>query len=296
MMAQTSYGKPWHQHERLDNIFQFRVIKSLGRIFPPHWHEPVEILYVDSGRMSFSLGTGIYDLNEGDIIAVNPGEVHGCVDVTKDLSFIAFQIGLDFFDTSLVDFQNEYFKQDTFGKSPIIRADADSLVYCRLKEIFFSITKEYFLKEKGYEIAIKSKIYEFILVFIREIHSGKQEVFNSDIEKNRYYNRILERILSYINTYTDESDLTLEKAAQIASLSKFYFTRFFREKTGQTFHAYLSHLRIKKAEECLADSDMTISDIVRLCGIANKKTFYRLFKAYTGCSPVEYRKKNSPKI
>ncbi|GHT87980.1 hypothetical protein FACS1894137_15920 [Spirochaetia bacterium] len=81
----------------------------------------------------------------------------------------------------------------------------------------------------------------------------------------------------------------MDDAANDAALSKFHFTRFFKEQTGQSFHAYLSMVRVSHAVENLIKTDISITDIAYQCGFSSLKTFNRVFKTYTGKSPSQYR-------
>ena len=58
---------------------------------------------------------------------------------------------------------------------------------------------------------------------------------------------------------------------------------------------YISSQRMKKAEQMLAGSDLTVKTISAECGFANEYYFSNFFKNYYGLSPSEYRKifKNS---
>ncbi|MDR2258195.1 MAG: cupin domain-containing protein [Treponema sp.] len=59
--------KPWHQKEKLDPAFPFRLWDSSMRVFSPHWHEPLEIIYVLRGTISLSVDGQFVKTGEGDI-------------------------------------------------------------------------------------------------------------------------------------------------------------------------------------------------------------------------------------
>jgi hypothetical protein len=59
--------KPWHQKEKLDPAFPFRLWDSAPRTFTPHWHEPLEIIYVLRGNISLSVDGQFIKTAEGDI-------------------------------------------------------------------------------------------------------------------------------------------------------------------------------------------------------------------------------------
>lgn len=89
-----------------------------------------------------------------------------------------------------------------------------------------------------------------------------------------------------------KSRISLETISTIAGVSRFHFTRLFKEVMGISFSDYLNHLRVKKAEEMLPHNEMNISEVAYKSGFNSLRQFERTFKKITGKTPVEFRKKN----
>src|SRR5690606_27117503 len=87
-----------------------------------------------------------------------------------------------------------------------------------------------------------------------------------------------------------KDDLYLEKIAIEMNLTAKYISRIFKEKTGINVTDYISMIRITKAKEMLADTELNISDISEKVGIYSRTTFIRLFKKFEGTTPNEFRK------
>lgn len=280
--------KPWYQRKKFDSSFPFLYEAKTFRNYPFHWHEFLEVVYVHEGRIFISIDGQTYEAHKGDIVIINIGQIHGFFDADMGTYISIFQFWLDLFDQTLPDLRDRVHQKLVFGRKTFITPEADGLIQRRLEEMLLRIRDEYFEKQEGSRLAIKARLYDFALVFLREFPALSQ--FPKEAAKRNYYHRKLERIFSFIHENYTEASITLEQAANVAALSKFYFARFFREQTGQTFHAYLSKVRIRRAEEYLSDkSELSITDIAYQCGFASLKTFNRLFKAYTGTSPSYYR-------
>ncbi|GHU64150.1 AraC family transcriptional regulator [Spirochaetia bacterium] len=281
-----NYREPFNQKYPFDASFPFELLEGSYLKYPFHWHKYLEMRYILKGSVKASLNGSIYELHEGDIFIVNSGMIHGYFDCNYETYALTVLFGLDFFEQSLIDIRDPEYHNIIFNRKAKI-TNADDPVSCRkLWDIILSIYAEYSSKKDGYRIAIKRNMYDLALVFLRDI-PPEQNPQSSKLNQN---NTSLERVFSYLYKNYDNPKLTLEQAANNAYLSKFYFTRFFREKTGMTFHTYLSKYRINRAEEMLHETDDSITDIAYNCGFASLKTFNRLFKTYTGASPSEYRK------
>ena len=83
--------------------------------------------------------------------------------------------------------------------------------------------------------------------------------------------------------------LTLEEVASRVHLSPNYFSRLFREQTGETFIRYVILYRVKEAKRRLLDSRYKVHEIGTLVGFRDSKHFYKVFKKNTGYTPSAYR-------
>ncbi len=86
-------------------------------------------------------------------------------------------------------------------------------------------------------------------------------------------------------------DVTLklgELAAQ-AGQSVSYYSKLFKEQTGQAPMDYFLQLKIRKACDLLNQSEATVAEIASKVGYADPYYFSRLFKKIQGSSPTVYR-------
>jgi AraC-like DNA-binding protein len=278
---------PIYQHEKLNPSFPFRVIDSDWKSFFYHWHEILEIVYVMRGHISVFVEGKVFEAVKGDIIVINSCDVHGFFGSEFDDAIMLVQMGLEVFEETLVDLRDQFFHKLVFDRKILIRSDIDGDLHHHLETLLLTMRKEYNEKKNGYRIALRSKIYEFALIFLREI--PERSLSKKEVARYKSHHEILERVFSFIYSNADNPDITLEDAANAAAMSKFYFTRFFKEQMGQTFHDFLSRLRINAAQEYLIESEMSITEIAYHCGFSSLKTFNRVFKIYVNATPSEYR-------
>lgn len=80
-------------------------------------------------------------------------------------------------------------------------------------------------------------------------------------------------------------------AAKAASLSLSAFLQLFRKETGFTPHDYYMEIKMNHLKEKLRNTRIPISHAFNECGIDYNSYYTSLFKAHTGLTPGQFRKK-----
>ena len=101
---------------------------------------------------------------------------------------------------------------------------------------------------------------------------------------------VIRKAIQYIRNHYAEK-ITLDSVAQEVYLSPAYFSRIFRQETGETFNAYLNTVRIEQSKKLLMDKSVRLIDISLMVGFDNQSYFTKVFKKNTGMSPLQYREK-----
>ena len=68
---------------------------------------------------------------------------------------------------------------------------------------------------------------------------------------------------------------------------------FFHKEVGITLGRYHMNLRIKKVQDLLTETDLSVTEIARSLGFYDQKRLSALFKRETGISPLQYRKRTA---
>lgn len=98
------------------------------------------------------------------------------------------------------------------------------------------------------------------------------------------------RLLEYIDANLSEP-MTLEDLAQVASMSPHHLIRSFKSAIGVTPFRWLLQERIRRAKLLLAGA-MPLSEVAYACGFSSQSHFATAFKAETGLTPSEWRRRN----
>jgi AraC family transcriptional regulator len=102
--------------------------------------------------------------------------------------------------------------------------------------------------------------------------------------------RRLFRVLDYVEANL-EGDLTIDRMASIACLSRYHFARAFRRAVGQSPHRYASARRLEHAKALLIQNDRSLVDIALALSFSGQANFTRAFRQATGQTPGQYRQK-----
>jgi two-component system response regulator YesN len=84
-------------------------------------------------------------------------------------------------------------------------------------------------------------------------------------------------------------DISLEEISRKVEISPFYFSKLFKEETGENFIDYITMARMQKAKEMLRDHSRSIKEISADSGYADPNYFSKLFKKIVGLTPTEFR-------
>jgi AraC-like DNA-binding protein len=96
-------------------------------------------------------------------------------------------------------------------------------------------------------------------------------------------------IIQYINSNFCDYNIGLKSLCDKFDLSLNYLSKIVKEETGETFHEYLSALRIEEAKKYLIEGNINVQDICKKVGYTNVPHFIKIFKNNTGLTPAKYR-------
>ena len=123
--------------------------------------------------------------------------------------------------------------------------------------------------------------------FINKIVSACRDVVSS---KEKQGSSSVERAKAYIAERYNK-DISLDDVSREMDISPYYFSKLFKEETGENFIEYLTSLRINKAKQLISGTDMSMKEICTEVGYADPNYFSRIFKKNVGVTPTEYKEK-----
>lgn len=254
-------------------------------LFNIHWHRHIEFLVFTSGSAIIECNSIPHVFQPGDICVVNSNDLHAGFSRAESVNYMTIIADLALLQSQSVD------ASETKYITPIVNNRIlfnNKITGNRpLYDTFMALTQELQAKEAGYELAVKSLLFQIFTQLVRR-HISHTVTVSDHKARLRQLGR-LTPILQHIDDHFGE-DLSVEELADMAKLSRFHFGRIFKELTGKPVNEYINHVRISKAEYWLHNTSMTVSEIAEAAGFADIYYFSRIFKRLRGIPPSEVRR------
>ncbi|GHT66670.1 XylR family transcriptional regulator [Bacteroidia bacterium] len=150
------------------------------------------------------------------------------------------------------------------------------------------------VKKGGYETAqLMSRMiqnpngkYEDVVVYPTHIITRK----STDIYATN--DKYISATLKYIHQNVDKK-MTIGTIIKQIPLSRRLLENRFKQEIGVPIYTYIMNLRIEKFAHQLLESNLSIMEIAEEIGYSDYKNIARRFKKIKGCTPSEYKIKNS---
>lgn len=110
-------------------------------------------------------------------------------------------------------------------------------------------------------------------------------------EKEETQTNPIQQALNYIRKNLSKNISRADVARQV-HLNEEYFSRLFKQETGDTFKEYVLMEKMKEAQKLLAGTKLSVSIIASKVGYDNFSHFSKMFKKATDRTPQEYRKEH----
>jgi AraC family transcriptional regulator len=112
---------------------------------------------------------------------------------------------------------------------------------------------------------------------------------HADTARGGLSDRQTRQVVDFMQSNLD-ADLSLMDLAACAGTSQFHFARAFKKRLGRSPLQHVTALRIERARELLAQSELSVAAIAKAVGYNGPIQFTRAFSRLTGMSPSQYRR------
>lgn len=174
----------------------------------------------------------------------------------------------------------------------------DGIMDIRLKILEFVLYSERLLYVKGgrtYEFRSRSDYLSKVMGTsdreeLKKWFLDKTVEICHKIESNKSdkSDSVIEKAKSYIKS-NYMKDVSLDDISMCCNISSYYFSKLFKQETGENYVEYLNKVRIDNAKRMLNEGSSSIKEICYSVGYSDPNYFSRAFKKYAGVTPTEYK-------
>ena len=253
---------------------------------PLHWHKKTELMHVHHGTCLLTIGNETYPAKGGDLFCINAEELHRITSEDATLEYSTFIFQPDLFSFAISDQAQLLLQPLIDGRMQFPTCITDAAVKTTLQPLLHRILQAAEEKAVGYELLVKAVLLQLTAELLYQGLLLPTDPIT--LEASRNQRERMKKILTYLKQHMTEP-LTLSSLADTFHMSEKYFSRYFRNATGQTFTAYLNTIRMNHACQLLLETDDTVLEIALECGYENVSYFIRLFGNLMHCTPLQYR-------
>ncbi len=263
-------------------LFISEVRKVLGH--DSRLHEAIEIKYVLKGKINVMVETDVISADKGEIIFMNPYEVHSNVPAESTGEYALLMIGLDYFNS--VGISNINLRRLMIDTQLRIKRHIKNPEISRIIE---KIITENPSKNEYSDILVSALMQQLFAILLRDEQDMKDNSLLEDRAKN--YKTIEPAVIMLRDEYN--KTFSGDALAQACNLNRDYFCRVFKKAMGKTPIEYHTECRIRIADLLLKQGNMSIKEISQSVGFEDVSYFSRVYKKIKGISPNQKKSKLS---
>ncbi|WP_336779074.1 AraC family transcriptional regulator [Pantoea sp. USHLN256] len=244
---------------------------SFGR----HTHDQFGIGLMDRGGQKSLSGRGYVESNAGDVITVNPGEVHDGTPLGGSRAWRMLYFDTELINQCFIDISEGKFASGEFAM-PVLKNVGIAKIFNQLYQAIISGNGD-----------VKNLAADEALLILT----------NALAQMPRIQIKTPLKGVLYAKEKMDDapgSAISLTELAAIAGLGQFTFLRAFAHYSGMTPHAYLLQRRLSLVRK-LIRGGMDLVDAAIAGGFSDQSHMNRLFVRSYGYTPGVYAQQN-PKI
>ena len=264
-----------------ENYHYFHLRDTAGQELDFHFHEFDKVVLLLAGRVDYIVEGRSYALKPWDVLLVRHHTIHKAV-IDQSVPYERIIIYLDgkYFGRSMPEahLMDSFDQADRSGQHLLTPSILQRQEIQRVLNAYESSAAD--------EGVGASALRETFIIQLL-IHISRMPASSVQPRENQYDPKI-RQVLSYINEHLSE-ELSVERLAEQAYLSKYHFMRLFKAQTGSTVHAYVRQKRLLHAARLIREG-ASVGKAAADSGFGDYSAFHRAFRESFGISPGSLKK------
>lgn len=222
--------------------------------------------YVVSGECSLMIDGEYTILKPGDLAFLPKGRMRAYSNMSETITLYEMNFSAD------IDGENWYRALGLENGDYVVRHNSNEMI----SDLFESSVRYELNQSILYDVIHSSNVLSLIKIFA----TLKTEQDN--------ISKLFLPVISYMKEHLDKQ-IKISELAELVYMEETYFIKKFKKALGDSPITYLNKLKIYRAMSYLVERSFSLSEISRKIGIYDSSYFSKLFKSYTGITPMEYR-------
>lgn len=247
-----------------------------------HLNNYVEIYVYISGNHNYIVENNLYELKQGDIIVINPREVHKALPLSEALyERFYFLIDCNTFDGMNFDPLARILKKPSQMGNLI---SFDDKTRRSILNMLYEIS-DCFCDGRNDQLRAFGYLMQILDEIDRYLKNGSPS--DGDITQTP---ELLKKILIYVAEHTKDLQAITE-VSDALGLTPQYLSSYFSKQIGTPLKSYIQAKKIALAKALLNKG----ADVTWTCyesGFNDCSYFIKIFKKYVGKTPMAYKKRN----
>ena len=278
MAKNTQTFDPRQQMQRPNfEVFHYKDTRPMT--VDVHHHDFYEVYFFLKGQVDFRVEGRIYSLRPGDLLLINPMELHQAMvregDAYERIVLWVSKSYLEQFSDGQVSL-TRCFDSALPTHTNLLRPDPARRREVRL--LLEGLVQEFYGDAYGGRLSAAGLLLQFMVALNRLAHGEEQSG-----EQNALSSPLVSAVLDYIGEHYHE-ELTLEDLAARFYVSKYHLSHEFSRVVGTGLYRYIILKRLVHARQMLSVG-ISPGVVCANCGFRDYTNFFRAFKAQYGVSP-----------
>ena len=240
----------------------------------PHWHEEIQLIYVDEGSLNMTVGNRKSALNAGDVQMINPCEVHSLKKSSAKFLSVHF---------SRVFVQSFFETAESFGYI-LAEGSQERREMVLLMQKLLAVERNTF---DEYSALVK---YALLLKMLRLLLTRcRTEKTVSIYGTSRSLDDDVIAVKQYIEANYHRKIMTADYE-NLLHFDATYVMTYFKKQTGMTIMGYAIKERTKHALGDYLTHDIPIGEAAKKNGFCHYNHFTKACRKYYGASPTEIKR------
>ena len=275
-------------HPELLTDFPYKYIEQqffTGREGAPwHWHQELEIFYIEKGTLEYRIPDNAYQFQEGSAALINAKVLHR-TKIDAGAAYVVQKIHI-FRPEFVSERESRIYKRYV---EPVLQSNIPVFLFghdlCELVRASFRLSPG----DVGYEIQLRDLLSQMMAACCGMLEAETAAGTGGAADEK------LLGMVAFIEEHIGQK-ISVKDIADAVYISERDCYRKFQNGLCETPLQYVQSIRLEHACRLLTDTDYSISEITAQCGMGDSSYFGAVFRKQMGCTPGQYRRQHGVRL